>query len=374
MIRTRPEPVLLTIVILAHNKSSLTRDCLDALSRVTADIEVILVDNASTDDTPAVARAFTRQLPGLRVERFARNLAYAAANNRAVRRAAGDTLLFLNNDVVVAPEAPQRLVAAVAASGGGIVGPKLLFPGSRTVQHAGMRQMLWGYASNFGTGGAPGEAMLNQGGPIFAVTGAMLSIGRRLFERLGGFDERFRWGYEDVDLCLKARQAGAAVSYAPEIESVHAESATLSASRRPVESRGELRAVPAAMEPCPGPRRTGGGGPARSRARPPRRRLRHRSRRARPPSNAGAKPHLGGRLHGVGRGPRPILRSSGRAARRDARVALRSPHRRDAALLSAARAAGRLRSEERTDLSDRRLRANQTRRGTADTSSRFCAR
>ena len=161
----------------------------------------------STFDSSTTRRATTpRRWPartGARFRRFTyrrspRNLGFAAANNRAAREPAGDALLFLNNDVQVTPGALSRLLEAVVDSGGGIAGPKLLFP-EATIQHAGIRQMLWGYASNLGTGAPRDEPVLDRGGSIFAVTGAMLAVGRRVFQRVGGFDERYRWGYEDVD-------------------------------------------------------------------------------------------------------------------------------------------------------------------------------
>lgn len=221
---------LLSIVILAHDKSDLTRSCLEALTRVDHEIEVLVVDNASTDDTPAVVRAFDGRLP-LTVLRSETNRDFATANNAAADVARGETLLFLNNDVVVTPDAPGRLARAVEEAGGGVAGPKLLFPDG-TVQHAGMAQMLWGYASNLGTGGVPAEPALNRGGDVFAVTGAMLAIDRALFTRLRGFDSGYRWGYEDVDLCLAARQAGAPVRYVPGVTSTHVESATLASARK----------------------------------------------------------------------------------------------------------------------------------------------
>ncbi len=212
----------------------LTRACLDALACVPADLDVRLVDNASSDDTPALAREYAARFRRFTYRRSPRNLGFATANNGAAREASGDALLFLNNDVQVAPGAIARLLSAVADSGGGIAGPKLLFP-EKTIQHAGIRQMLWGYASNLGTGAPRDEPVLDRGGSIFAVTGAMLAVGRQVFQRVGGFDERYRWGYEDVDLCLKVRRAGADVRYVPEAESVHVESATLATVRRPAD-------------------------------------------------------------------------------------------------------------------------------------------
>jgi GT2 family glycosyltransferase len=65
----------------------------------------------------------------------------------------------------------------------------------------------------------------------FAVTGAMLCVDRRLFEDVGGFDEGYWYGYEDVDLCLKVRQKGRSVIYSPDAVAEHHESATLRTRR-----------------------------------------------------------------------------------------------------------------------------------------------
>jgi hypothetical protein len=66
---------------------------------------------------------------------------------------------------------------------------------------------------------------------MFGVTGALLAIDRSLFESVGGFEEGYRWGYEDLDLCLKVRQKGRKVLYVPEAVGYHAESMTLRENR-----------------------------------------------------------------------------------------------------------------------------------------------
>ncbi len=180
IIRRTREPALLTVIILARNQSLLTRACLDALACVPADLDVRLVDNASRDSTPALARGFHEsRFRRFTYRRSPRNLGFAVANNRAAREPSGDALLFLNNDVQVALDAVSHILEAVGDGGDG-QGPKLLFP-EATIQHAGIRQMLWGYASNLGTGAPRDEPALDHGGSIFAVTGAMLAVGRRRF-------------------------------------------------------------------------------------------------------------------------------------------------------------------------------------------------
>jgi GT2 family glycosyltransferase len=224
---------MLSVVILAHNKLELTRRCLSALAHAVAGIEheIVCVDNASTEDARTLengAGAFQR----FRLIRNDDNLSFSVANNRAAALCNGNTLLFLNNDVLAARGSVKSLLTALAYDPTiGCAGAKLIYP-SRKVQHAGIVQMLWGYVSNYGVGGTATDPRFRQTCDRFAVTGAMACLPRPVFEMVNGFDERYRWGYEDVDLCLKVRAAGFRVTYVSEAESIHEESATLSGVRR----------------------------------------------------------------------------------------------------------------------------------------------
>lgn len=225
---------MISIVILAHNKIDLTGRCLQHIlaSRGSEPFEVVCVDNASTESFAPLRVAFGDRSVPVRFVRNELNLSFSTANNRAVRHTTGDKLLFLNNDVLVGPDSLAALFAPLDTDArAGIVGARLLFPGNDGVQHAGIAQMFWGFASNFGAGAAHDDPRIAQQREVCAVTGAMLGIARDLFVEVGGFDQGFRWGYEDVDLCLKAWEAGRAVVYVPDAPSVHLESATLNARR-----------------------------------------------------------------------------------------------------------------------------------------------
>jgi GT2 family glycosyltransferase len=223
----------LSVIILAHNHAAMTARCLQALAGSLDGIchEVWCVDNASDEDMSTVHDA------GAGFARFAvvrndQNLVYSVANNRAAGRAEGECLLFLNNDVEVAPGSLAALLdPLVRRSDTGVTGARLVYPGGGRLQHAGMEQMLWGLASNFGVGAAGADPRFHLDAERFAVTGAMLCIRRSLFERLGGFEESYAWGYEDVDLCLKVRRSGACVRYVAAAQGVHHESLTLRDSR-----------------------------------------------------------------------------------------------------------------------------------------------
>ncbi|MBI5816658.1 MAG: glycosyltransferase family 2 protein [Nitrospinae bacterium] len=232
---------MISVIILAHNKVDMTRECLSSLSRSSCatDMEVILADNASTDETTQLGGEFGGQFGKFVYLRNDDNLTFSIANNKAAARAKGEMLLFLNNDVTVGSDSVAAMAEAFSTDKTiGMAGAKLVFPGSERVQHAGIVPMLWGYASNYGSGGMSEDARFNSQKEMFAVTGAMLMARRNVFEGVKGFDEGFVWGYEDVDLCLKAAAYGAGVVYVPRAESVHHESATMKDSGK----HGHLRA------------------------------------------------------------------------------------------------------------------------------------
>jgi GT2 family glycosyltransferase len=229
---------LISIIVVTHNKQEMVQACLDALMRseLPMEYEVILVDNASSKEIGNLAGEFREKARNFRYWRNDENLSFSIANNAAAERARGDWLLFLNNDVVIREKSLKELFQALVEDNtAGIAGARLLSPENGKVQHAGIEQMLWGYASNYGAGADPGDPRLSFKRPVFAVTGAMLGISRRLFNHVNGFDERYRWGYEDLDLCHKVKECGRSIRYVPEAESFHWESATLRDNRNPID-------------------------------------------------------------------------------------------------------------------------------------------
>ena len=225
---------MISIIILVHNKLELSRSCLSSLAKALAGVEheVFCIDNASTEDVSTLLDS-ANKFRNFHFIRNDENSSFSIANNRAAARSRGDYLLFLNNDVLVSPGSILAFLAAFKDKpANGVAGAKLVYP-TQKLQHAGISQMLWGYASNYGAGAASADARFQQECERFAVTGAMMCLPRAVFEQVGGFDERYHWGYEDVDLCLKVRAAGYRVRYVPNASGIHFESATLAAVRDP---------------------------------------------------------------------------------------------------------------------------------------------
>lgn len=219
----------LSIIVLFRNHVDMTQRCLESLADAAAglDYEVILLDNDSSEDTEAL-RDYARAFRGFKWVANRENSSFSIANNRCAREASGRHLLFLNNDVFLRRESLKRLLAPLLDDEGiGVTGGKLLFPGEASVQHAGIGQMLWDHPSNYGVGANPSDKRIRDRSERFALSGAMLCVNRDVFEKVGGFDEGYVWGTEDIDLCLKIRAAGFQVVYCPDAVAVHCESATL---------------------------------------------------------------------------------------------------------------------------------------------------
>ena len=221
---------MISVVVLGYNNYSYTQRCIEHLAQspCAKEYEVIFMDNGSTDDTPTLANQFSTCYRRYKYIRNEVNLSCSRALNKAVKSSTGSILLFLNNDIMVGQGSVDKLIEALVKNSRiGLAGTKLVYPGREIIQHAGVVPMLWGYPLNYGVGAKASDSRFNQEREIFCVTGAMSAVGRDVFDAVGGFDEEYFWGYEDVDICLKVREAGKQILYFPQAESIHIESLTL---------------------------------------------------------------------------------------------------------------------------------------------------
>jgi GT2 family glycosyltransferase/radical SAM superfamily enzyme YgiQ (UPF0313 family)/Flp pilus assembly protein TadD len=215
-----------SIIIPVFNKVDLTRQCLTALARVTQGItfEVILVDNASTDGT----EEFLRTLSGdVRIIRNQSNTGFGHACNQGARAADGEYLVFLNNDTIPLEGWLTALIDDIEAHPDvAVVGSKLLYEDG-TIQHAGVAFSRVTFSPYHIYRGFPADSPpVNRRRELQCVTAACMLVRREVFESSGGFDEGYRNGFEDVDLCLKIRERGWRIVYQPKSVLYHLESRT----------------------------------------------------------------------------------------------------------------------------------------------------
>ncbi|MEI6395047.1 MAG: glycosyltransferase, partial [Verrucomicrobiota bacterium] len=213
---------VVSIIIPVFSNLPLTRACLESIASTITIVthEIIVVNNGSTDGTADFLKA-EAAAGRLRTVSNLENLGFAKACNQGAKAARGQYVLFLNNDTEVQAGWLEALVQAARRPQMGVVGAKLLYADGR-IQHAGI-----GFINDVPDHPhrhAPANAPeVNQFRELDMVTGACLLIRSELFGQLAGFDEAYRNGVEDIDLCLRARAAGWKVAYEPKAVVYHLE-------------------------------------------------------------------------------------------------------------------------------------------------------
>ncbi|MDT7778283.1 MAG: hypothetical protein QOC99_795 [Acidobacteriota bacterium] len=219
-------PFNTSVIIPVFNKVEFTFQCLRSLLREVdfRSTEVIVIDNASTDETREVLSHFGRYV---RVVENDTNLGFVDACNQGATVARGRYLVFLNNDTVVLPGWLDHLVETVERDERtGAVGSMFLYPDGR-IQEAG--GVVWsnGEALHYGWGKSPQDRRFTFAREVDYCSGASLLVRKNLFDRLGGFDRRYAPAYyEDTDLCMGVRSLGYKVVYQPHSRLYHFEGAT----------------------------------------------------------------------------------------------------------------------------------------------------
>jgi len=223
-----PSRIDCSIIIPVHNKRYYTRKCLASIiaHKASDSFEIVLVDNASTDGTAVYLEGMARDNPFIRPIINPVNLGFAKACNIGAAAARGEYLVFLNNDVLVTENWLKKLLEPLASNSGiGISGARCLFADG-TIQHAGMYFRNNGHPFHpyrFFPGNFPLAAPATE---LNCVTGACMAFRREEFLHLGKFDEGFINRFEDVDICLRFREAGYKIIYQPEALIIHHESRT----------------------------------------------------------------------------------------------------------------------------------------------------
>ncbi len=217
MLPPMPEGAPVAVVVPSWNSARLLPDCLGSLREPGMPLELMVVDNGSSDGS--VAYLEREGVPHLALPE---NAGFARAMNLGAAQVQAETVLALNADTVVEPGAVRALLEALEADPSlAGVQPRILQTeegadlGSARLYSAGQALRRDGRAFELGAGEAQSPRYL-AGGEVFGVCGAACLLRRELFEQLGGYDERYFSFYEDVDLNVRARIAGWRFAYVPE--------------------------------------------------------------------------------------------------------------------------------------------------------------
>ncbi|HOE95153.1 MAG TPA: glycosyltransferase family 2 protein [Candidatus Sumerlaeota bacterium] len=224
MSQAEPAP-LCSVIVCSLNGERVLPACLRSLRSCGAGrtpYEVIVVDNGSTDATPALVR---RDFPEARLVQTGRNLGFAGGNNAGMLTARGEILVLLNDDTEVPADWIDALCAPFARDPAiGAVGCKLLYPDRRTIQHAGGLLYPNGNTGHHGMGEVDNGQWDTPGERAY-VTGAALALRRAALAQVGLLDPGyFPIYFEEVDLQTRLARAGWKIHYEPAAWLVHHES------------------------------------------------------------------------------------------------------------------------------------------------------
>ncbi len=233
IVRQVPKPLpLVSLLIPTRDGVVLLRQCIDSILEKTdyGNYEIVVLDNGSRE---AATLAYFAQLeahPKVRVVPFDFPFNYSAINNFGAGVAKGELLGLINNDIeVISPGWLREMVSHAIRPDIGVVGAMLYYP-NNTIQHAGVILGIGGVAGHCysgswrGYGGDKFRAGLVQN--LSAVTAACMVMRATVFAEVGGLDERLTVAFNDIDFCIRVRDAGYRNLWTPFAELYHHESAT----------------------------------------------------------------------------------------------------------------------------------------------------
>ncbi|HTV87218.1 MAG TPA: glycosyltransferase family 2 protein [Dyella sp.] len=230
----------LTVIVVAADSGPSLRDCVNSVLACSMPLQLLLIDNKSTDGMPqAIARAREKD-PRLTVIYNHANLGFGPAINLAAAQARGEALLILNPDCLLQESALQRLLAVLASERKvGVIGA-VVCDAKGVPDPASYRRdpvMARALSTLFKRDG-DGEGVNIEGDmpdhvvEAEAISGAVMLMPRRVFDWLGGFDEKYFLHCEDLDICRRARDGGWRVLLAGDVRVLHGKGG--SSRHRPV--------------------------------------------------------------------------------------------------------------------------------------------
>lgn len=220
------------VLMVSYNTTDALRDSLGALASASADLEVVVVDNGSSDGSPEMVEDV---YPWAKLVRAPGNIGFGAGINLAARDSERDFLLTLNPDCVITPQDVRLMAARLDADPAlGYVGPQVVLE-SGEVDHACLRAdpdvvgsalYLSRVARLFPDSASANRYSLrhldyDEEQPLLAGTGACLMVRASAFGEIGGFDGAFFMYGEDLDLCRRLREHGHRGLYLPSARAVH---------------------------------------------------------------------------------------------------------------------------------------------------------
>lgn len=216
-----------SVIVVTFNSQDYIEQCLDTLLQSTIPLEIIVVDNASTDNTTEILEHYDKKV---KIIKSTENLGFAGGNNLGIKNSKGNIIALINPDAYVKPDSIEKMAVPLVNDETVIItGPKIYYPKTTKIQSAGgiLRPNALPYHLGYGL---KDNAQFDLPRTVDYVTGAAMAIKRNLFEMTGLFDPIYNPAYyEETEKCIQARKLGYKILYVPDSVVYHHESTTLTA-------------------------------------------------------------------------------------------------------------------------------------------------
>lgn len=234
-----PQP-LVSLIIPTRDKLELIRNCVESIVEKTTygNYEIVIVDNGSVEEETLAWFETLKKTKNVRVLAYRKKFNYSAINNFAVGKARGEIVGLVNNDIeVISPDWLTEMVSWAVQPDIGCVGAKLYYAND-TIQHAGVILGIGGVAGHshkyFPRDHHGYFSRLKVAQNLSAVTGACLLVRKEVYQEVGGLNANdLKVAFNDVDFCLKVREAGYRNVWTPYAELYHLESISRGAEDSP---------------------------------------------------------------------------------------------------------------------------------------------
>jgi GT2 family glycosyltransferase len=227
------------IIIPTRDSAGLVEQCVESIRQKSSypNFRITIIDNGSVQQETHDLFARLQEDERIKVVRDDSPFNYSALNNRIALASTADFVCLMNNDIeVINANWLEEMVSVALQPNVGAVGAKLLYPDD-TIQHGGVVLGVGGIASHahkhFPNTMAGYFARARLRNAMSAVTAACLLIRQSIYQEVNGLDEALHVAYNDIDFCLRVRQAGYRNVWTPYAELYHHESATRGAEDTP---------------------------------------------------------------------------------------------------------------------------------------------
>jgi GT2 family glycosyltransferase len=208
---------MISVIIVNYNAGMLLAECVSAVLASTVQVEVLISDNGSTDNSLEIVSADTR----VYVIKNNANLGFSSGNNRVLSQAQGEFILFLNPDCIIQPNTLENLLKVLEASPDiGMVGP--VIRNLDGTEQRGCRRKIpkpfTAVTKNFNMNTEP---LMKHPINVEAISGAFMLVKRSVLDKVGSWDEGYFLHCEDLDLCMRFQLAGFKIMFVSSVSVKH---------------------------------------------------------------------------------------------------------------------------------------------------------